>query len=80
MPCFCYRKKPLCYLWMDKKTSEPYILMVEGRLLHHPKLEEGERKRMKIVRVNPAKNLPVKIINDILREALDLYHSGLIKS
>ena len=33
MPCLCYHKKPLCFLWTDKKTNEPYILMVEGKLL-----------------------------------------------
>jgi hypothetical protein len=21
MPCFCYKKKMLCYLWTDKKTD-----------------------------------------------------------
>jgi hypothetical protein len=30
MPCFCYKGKMFCYLWTDKKTDEPYILMVEG--------------------------------------------------
>jgi hypothetical protein len=29
-PCFCFRGKAFCYLWMDKKTCEPYFLMVEG--------------------------------------------------
>lgn len=36
MPCFCYKKKMFCYLWTDKKTDEPYILMVEGKHLDHP--------------------------------------------
>ncbi len=36
MPCFCYKKKIFCYLWIDKKTDEPYILMVEGKYLDHP--------------------------------------------
>jgi uncharacterized protein YdhG (YjbR/CyaY superfamily) len=38
MPCFCYKKKIFSYLWTDKKTEEPYILMVEGKYLNHPKL------------------------------------------
>lgn len=79
MPCFCYIKKMCCYLWTDKKTDEPYILMVEGQLLDHPKLEEGDRKRMKILRVNPNKDLPVKTIETIMQKALDLYKTGLIK-
>ncbi|NOS56952.1 MAG: DUF1801 domain-containing protein [Cyclobacteriaceae bacterium] len=79
MPCFCYKKKMFCYLWTDKKTDEPYILMVEGKYLDHPKLEEGARTRMKIFRVNPRKDLPIKTITKILKTALDLYRKGVIK-
>lgn len=79
MPCFCYKKKMFCYLWTDKKSDEPYILMVEGKHLHHPQLEEGNRSRMKIFRVNPAKDLPVDTIQSILNDALDLYKDGTIK-
>lgn len=73
MPCFCFKKKAFCYLWTDKKTNEPYLLMVEGRYLDHPELEEGNRSRMKILRVNPNKDLPLKTIENILQKALDLY-------
>lgn len=79
MPCFCYKKKMFCYLWTDKKTQEPYILMVEGKFLDHPQLEIGERSRMKIFRVNPNEDLPVKAIMSILTTALDLYKKGVIK-
>lgn len=79
MPCFCYKKKVFCYLWTDKKTSEPYILMVEGKYLDHPKLEDGNRSRMKILKVNPNKDLPIKTIEKILQSALDLYKLGVIK-
>lgn len=79
MPCFCYRNKVFCYLWTDKKTNEPYILMVEGKHLNHPELEAGNRSRMKIFRVNPHKDLPVNTIQTILNQALDLYRKGIIK-
>lgn len=79
MPCFCYKKKMFCYLWTDKKTDEPYLLMVEGNYLHHPDLEEGDRSRMKIFRVNPTKDLPKETLENILQNALDLYRKGLIK-
>lgn len=79
MPCFCYKKKMFCYLWIDKKTDKPYILMVEGKYLDHPDLEEGNRTRMKILRINPNKDLPIKIIESILQKALDLYRTGIIK-
>ncbi len=79
MPCFCYKKKMFCYLWTDKKTDEPYILMVEGNYLDHPQLEVGDRSRMKIFRVDPNKDLPIKVIGNILQTALDLYRKGVIK-
>ena len=79
MPCFCYKKKMFCYLWTDKKTDEPYMLMVEGKYLDHPELEEGDRSRMKIFRVNPHKDLPIKTIERILQKGLDLYRTGIIK-
>lgn len=79
MPCFCFKKKMFCYLWTDKKTDEPYMLMVEGKHLRHPKLEEGSRSRMKIFRVDPTKDLPVKIIKAILRDAVNLYKNGVVK-
>ncbi len=80
MPCFCYRKKMLCYLWTDKKTDEPYLLLVEGKFLDHPELEKGERSRMKIFRINPHIDLPIRTIESILQQALDLYRMGIIKT
>ena len=79
MPCFCYKKKMFCYLWTDKKTDEPYMLMVEGKYLDHPALEAGDRTRMKIFRVIPNKDLPLNTIESILEKALDLYRTGKIK-
>lgn len=78
MPCFCYKKKMFCYLWIDKNTNEPYILMVEGQRLEFPELEEGNRSRMKILRINPNKDIPIKTIRKILKKALDLYKTGVI--
>lgn len=72
MPCFCYKKKMFTYLWTDKKTTEPYILLVEGKLLDHPDLEAGSRARMKVFRVNPNEDLPLETINEILNMALNL--------
>ena len=79
MPCFCYKKKMFCYLWTDKLTDEPYILMVEGKHLHHTGLETGTRSRMKIFRVNPDADLPLHAIESLLNDALDLYRHGKIK-
>ena len=78
MPCFCYKGKMFCYLWIDKKSNEPYFLMVEGKHLHHPKLETGTRSRMNILRVDPNEDLPISIIQLIMKQALDLYKNGTI--
>ncbi|WP_370444335.1 DUF1801 domain-containing protein [Aquimarina sp. AU58] len=78
MPCFCYKGKMFCYLWVDKKTDEPYFLMVEGKYLDHPQLETGDRARMKIFRIDPNKDLPVTTIKLILNQALDVYKNGTI--
>ena len=79
-PCFMYRGRAFCYLWKDKKTTEPYFLLVEGKRLDHPMLEAGDRKRMKILRVNPQEDLPIDLINVVLDSALILYKNGTIKT
>ena len=79
-PCFVYRGRAFCYLWKDKKTNEPYFLFVEGKQLDHLMLEAGDRKRMKILRVNPHEDLPISSINSALKEALELYKNGTIKT
>ena len=79
MPCFCYKGKAFCYLWTDKKSNDPYFLMVEGKHLNHHQLEAGDRSRMKIFRIAPNKDLPISNIHFVLNEALDLYRNGVIK-
>jgi Domain of unknown function (DU1801) len=72
MPCFCYHKKILCYLWTDKKTKEPYILLADGNQIEHPDLEMGSRARMKILRVKASKTLPLPKIEAVLKLALGI--------
>lgn len=79
MPCFCYRGKMFSYIWVDKHTKDPYFLMVEGKHLTHPKLETGTRSRMKVLRINSKADLPLKLINSILKQAIDLYKNGVIQ-
>lgn len=74
MPMICYKKKMFCYLWTDKKTKEPYIGVVEGGQIEHPLLEQGNRSRMKILRVNPNKDIPIDVIYEILKRVLIFYN------
>ncbi|WP_414655286.1 DUF1801 domain-containing protein [Flavihumibacter sp. UBA7668] len=71
MPCFCIGKKPILYLWTDKKTGHPYILFVDGRILDYPYLITGNRSRMKTLPVDPNKNIPISLIKKILREVIE---------
>ncbi len=73
MPFFCYKGKMCCYLWVHKKYKQPYLGIVEGNLVNHPDLVIEKRARMKILLLDPAKDLPVKKINSILEQVLKLY-------
>ena len=73
MPFYCYNKKMCCYLWVHKKYHQPYIGIVEGKRIHHPDLVIEKRARMKILLIDPAKDIPVKKIDAILKEVLALY-------
>lgn len=73
MPSFTLAKKPVCYLWTDKKTGEPYILFVAGKELNFDELQAGKRAKMKILSVDPGGDLPVKLIRKILMAAVALY-------
>ncbi|MES2130986.1 MAG: DUF1801 domain-containing protein [Bacteroidota bacterium] len=72
MPFFCYKDKMMCYLWVHKKLLLPYIGVVDGKLIEHPDLIIEKRARMKILLVDPLKNIPVKKIDAILKEMIAL--------
>jgi hypothetical protein len=73
MPFFCYNGKMFCYLWVHKKLLQPYIGIVEGKKINHPDLIIEKRARMKILLLDPNKNLPMKKINGILKDVIALY-------
>jgi Domain of unknown function (DU1801) len=73
MPFFCYRGKMFCYLWVHKKFHQPYIGIVEGAKVNHPDLIQEKRARMKILLLNPGKDIPVKKVNLVLKQTIALY-------
>ncbi len=73
LPFFYFKGKMFCYLWMDKKTKEPYIGIAKANLLNFLYLEQGDRKRMKILRIPPNQDLPVREIKECLTEAMKFY-------
>lgn len=79
MPFFCYKGKMFCYLWVHKKTQQPYIGIVEGKHFNHPDLIIEKRNRMKIILFDADKELPIKTIRLILKQAINLYKAGVVK-
>ncbi|QEC78830.1 DUF1801 domain-containing protein [Mucilaginibacter ginsenosidivorax] len=79
MPFFCYKGKMFCYLWVHKKLLQPYIGIVEGKRFDHPGLIIEKRARMKIMLFDAGEDLPVETIEEILKLAIDLYKTGMIK-
>jgi hypothetical protein len=70
MPFFDLDVKMFCYLWCSSTTGTPYIGFVDGALIDHPALVQGERKRMKIFSVDPTKDAPVETLNEVLAYAI----------
>lgn len=73
MPFYYYRNKRCCYLWIHKQRRQPYIGIVDGKKIDHPDLFAEKRTRMKILLLDPAKDMPVKKIRALLKEVLLLY-------
>ena len=73
MPFFCYNGKMFCYLWIHKKYRQPYLGIVEGGKIDHPDLIAEKRARMKILLLDPTRDLPMKKINGILKEVIAFY-------
>ena len=77
---FCYKGKMFCYLWYHKKYKQPYIGIVEGNRFNDANLLQENRSRIKILLLDVNKDLPIKIINSILQQAINLYKTGEIKT
>ena len=73
LPFFYLNKKMFCYLWKDKSTQDAYVSFADGFRLNHPALESGDRKRFKIYRINPAEDINIVELNEIIDQALQLY-------
>ena len=73
MPFYNFKGKRICYLWMHKKFHQPYLGIVEGHKVNHPELVAEKRVKMKILLIDASKDLPLRTINSILKDALALY-------
>lgn len=73
LPFYYLNGKMFCYLWNHKKLKQPYIGIAEGYQINHPDLLQEKRARMKILLIDPLKDIPVKKIKLILKQAIALY-------
>jgi len=73
MPFYCYKGKMFCYLWFHKKYLQPYIGIVEGKSLSDIDLIQEKRARMKILLIDPDKDIPVERVKKLLDDLLPLY-------
>lgn len=72
LPFFYYKGKMLCYLWKDKVTGEPYIGFMDGNKMEHPALEQGDRSRVRIYRVNPNVDIDQNEISKLVIKAISV--------
>jgi hypothetical protein len=75
MPFYLYNDKMFSYLWKHKHTNYPYIGIVQGRHIDHPLLLQEKRAKMKILLIDPVKDIPISTINEILKKAIVYYKS-----
>lgn len=70
MPFFCYKGKIFCYLWIDKKTKQPYLGIMDGYKLEHPLLLQEKRARVKILMLEVEEDLPIALIAKFFRQLI----------
>lgn len=76
-PFFTYRKKMLCYLWIDKKDRFPYLGIYGGDLLNHPALVQMHQAKIRKLVINPQEDLPVVTLQEVIGQACALIDGRL---
>ena len=66
MPFYLLGKRRICYLWVHKKIGQPYLGIVDGKLIDSPELLSEKRSRMKIFLIDPGEDIPISKIDAIL--------------
>ncbi|MEJ1238523.1 DUF1801 domain-containing protein [Chryseolinea sp. T2] len=72
MPMFMYKGKMFCYLWIRRNEPVPYLGIVNGKLVNDPDLIQEKRARMKILLIDPGRDIPVRKIRRILTAAMGI--------
>ncbi|MCG8576013.1 MAG: DUF1801 domain-containing protein [Flavobacteriales bacterium] len=72
-PFFLYKNKNFAYIWFEKKSGDPYLGITKGAKIDHPILVKGNRNTIKIIPINPKKDLPIKEITEVFELAKDFF-------
>jgi uncharacterized protein YdhG (YjbR/CyaY superfamily) len=70
---YYYKGKPFCYFHAKANTGIPYIGIARGHLVEHPLLYQGDRKKMKVIRIPTNEDIPVQEISALFKELRALY-------
>lgn len=73
VPFYYFEGKPFCYLYKNKTSKYPYIGLARGNQLEHPEAIKGNRKKMKVLPINPDMDIPIVTIYEIFEELRKLY-------
>lgn len=64
---FLYKKKPLAYLWIDKRSKDFYIAFANGHLVDHPKLQKENTKWVKKYFINPNEDIDHQTVRELIK-------------
>ena len=77
MPFYFYKKERFCYLWIHTKTGQPYIGFTDGKRMEHISLMFEKRSRIKIMLIDPEKDVPVDDIDTVLKMAIAICRNDI---
>ncbi|MGB0391162.1 MAG: DUF1801 domain-containing protein [Salibacteraceae bacterium] len=72
-PFYYYKNKPFAYFHHNKINGFPYLGIARGNQIEHHLLFKGNRKKMKVLEINPMKDLPMDEIKEVIDRLKKLY-------
>lgn len=72
-PFYSYQGKSLGFISYDPKTGVIYFSFTRGFLLDHSALASDGRKKQKVLYIDPAQDIDIKNLKEILDLACKLY-------
>lgn len=77
VPFFCYQGRMLCYLNTLRPSGQPYLGAVQGKLIDHPQLVQGDRVRVKYLLLDVNDDLPLHIVDLVLEKTIAHYRGSI---